>query len=412
MILQYINTLENNDDINNRDPYKDIPNIRRLVTRIDDIESNRSNRISLEVLKSIKDKCEDTLVQTADNINYYTGNMIASQVVENDKLSNMMTSMFTDTKVKVYIYFSSTIDAYTMPGINTLATPFLQKIRLLFSSLPIKAICFISSIYATFFLTLSNLFYSFLSILEQCINGIKSNSNNNTIDQLSYNPNTKKFTISQKEVTIYLSSNLIKYINNDNELKAILLHEIGHNVKLTYSIVENILESTWLATLLSSAYFYILNDQQKDLLYSTNSSDNIDIQYNNYHEKAVTLLITSIFVLIFFMYISAYLSRKQEIYSDEFAIKCGYGKYLYSAIRKLHTLFDEYNILENMNRKKGFIKSNYFTYEKTLKYISTMLRYLERYPSREDRESMIKNKTKYYDTSSNNIDRSGNIDNY
>ena len=75
------------------------------------------------------------------------------------------------------------------------------------------------------------------------------------------------------------------------------------------------------------------------------------------------------------MFIAAYLSRKQEIYSDEFAIKCGYGKYLYSAINKLHILSDELS----QSNKKIEAKEKYSKYEKMLESVSSILRYLHRY---------------------------------
>lgn len=386
------------DTTQEQEPYFNMPHVKKLMTQpIDSMRSSNRNQISLDVLKSIKDKCESSLAQLTDNINVLMGGFITtSQIIESKEISKMMTDIFEDTNVKVYIYISSFPNAFTMPGTNVVSSPFLIRLQTLLSSPIIRIATYLSSLTGTYLLTLGNFFQLFLNLLEQVLTGIKGKFTHGATDYVSINPTNKKIKISTKDVSIYVSSNLIKLLNNDKELTAVLLHEVGHNVKLTYTIMENIVSMPWIAAALPGLYYEIQNAK---------INDNSLFYDSSYAIKSKSWLMVSIILFIFGLFISAYISRRNETYSDEFAIKCGYGKYMYSAIRKMHTISNEIFKKEEAKKSEGFMS-------KVLNSLSSILTRMEAYPEQDRREEMLKQKTDRYDTSKKNIDRTADIEKY
>ena len=117
----------------------------------------------------------------------------------------------------------------------------------------------------------------------------------------------------------------------------------------------------------------------------------------------------ALFIMVLFTFITQYLKRRQEIYADEFAIKCGYGKDLENAIEKLkgHSLsfFGKYAI--KMNLLDKFL--NFFN-----KIFATIINFfgmfkLSTYDDINTRIRKIKEKIAEYDASEKNIDRSNVI---
>lgn len=59
--------------------------------------------------------------------------------------------------------------------------------------------------------------------------------------ELIYNPSLKKFSLTKvDEVTVFISSGYVELLN-DEEVEAILLHEIGHNTMVLRSLCTRIL---------------------------------------------------------------------------------------------------------------------------------------------------------------------------
>ena len=396
-ILDFFNNI--NDEIN-EDPYKNMPHMKKLMTqKIDDIKSTNRNKISLQVLDSIKEKCESSVTQVTDTLNLIIGGfMTTSQIVESDVFSKMMTDLFEDTDIKVYIYISSSPNAFTLPGTKIVSTPFLMRIQQILSSVTVRLATYLSSFFGSFILTAGNFFQLFLNLLEEVLVAGRGKFLYGSSDYVEFNPKTKKIKISIKSASIYVSSNLIKLLNNDKELTAVLLHEIGHNVKLTYTIMENILSMGWVSSLLPGFYYELK-------AYKSTSYEELDSNVS----KAKLWIFGSAVIFIFAAFMSAYVSRRNETYSDEFAIKCGYGRYLTSAIKKMHTLSNEFT---NIINKKETAKANETFISKISSSLSGIMKYLESYPSQEEREDMLERKSNLYDTSKNNTNRTENIKNY
>jgi len=238
----------------------------------------------------------------------------------------------------------------------------------------------------------------FLNLLEQVLTAGKGKLSYGSSDYVAFNPETNKIKIGIKSASIYVSSNLIKLLNNDKELTAVLLHEVGHNVKLTYTIMENILSMGWVSSLLPGFYYELK-------AYKSTSYEELDSNVST----AKMWIFSSVIIFIFSIFMSAYISRRNETYSDEFAIKCGYGKYLTSAIRKMHTLANEF---ANAIHKKETAKANETFISKIASSISGIMKYLEAYPSQQEREEMLERKSNSYDTSKSNLNRTENIETY
>lgn len=106
-----------------------------------------------------------------------------------------------------------------------------------------------------------------------------------------------------------------------------------------------------------------------------------------------------------------YFERRNEIYSDEFAIKCGYGDTLLSAIRKLHEHNYSLNPFKTSKLKMNII-------DKILRILNAIFLQLinilgifklSSYPDYKTRERLIQKKIDAYDTSKNNINRTYHI---
>ena len=109
----------------------------------------------------------------------------------------------------------------------------------------------------------------------------------------------------------------------------------------------------------------------------------------------------SVLLSMFIYYIGCYYARRQELYSDEFAIKMGYGNALKSALDKCLN----YRAKSNINI--GIVT-------KIMYYVLYVFKSIgfSNYPNNDERLNAIVRKTNSYDTSKNNINRTNNIDYY
>lgn len=130
-------------------------------------------------------------------------------------------------------------------------------------------------------------------------------------------------------------------------------------------------------------------------------------QLSSKYKSAFIVLI----IIIVLSFTVGYFERRNEIYSDEFAIKCGYGDALLNAIRKLH----EHNYSLNPF-KISKLKMNII--DKILRFLNAIFLQLinvlgifklSSYPDYKTRERLIQKKIDAYDTSKNNINRTYHI---
>ena len=268
----------------------------------------------------------------------FSGVPTASPINENIKLSNRLTTMFEDTIVYAYVITSKEPYVMTFPGQPTASAPLQLRFR------------------NSMFGIANKLLYIF-GTLESLLTAVNLKTVNMDIDKLVYNPNTKKFRINIQSITVYITSAMIDILSNDDEIVAILLSEIGENIYLGKHIVAGMFKGA--AATLFLPVIGIITAQQKmigaassinkkvngwiddGMIKNALDSFSLDSPYHDYLVKFNNLLYVFAFVLVSMYFISTYLSRKAQRYSDQFAIKCGYGDAFNSAIQKLHGfLFD------------------------------------------------------------------------
>ena len=223
-----------------------------------------------------------------------------------------------------------------------------------------------------------------------------------------------------------VSSGLIEYMDNDDQIIAALLHEVGHNTLILENIIDILVNSTikiaggitildlilWSITIISK---HNISTETMDLLKqgSVNTYNSLLKQHET--QYSLKLLASLVLLLCFITFISMYFKRRQEIYADEFAIKCGYGKPLYDAVVNIN----KHGLLRK--NKGKFMKINGFNIFDYVLYIlngifGNLINVLSMfklgaYPDAKTRERYIKEKTEQYDISDKNIDRTKHIDN-
>lgn len=323
-----------------------------------------------------------------------------------------MTELFTNTEVKVYTYHSKIINAYTIAGDPYLAHPILLKLY---------------SILGRFFP--ASFTYIALDVFDKIVKlkTVTEQYQYNKDYKIIYDPKTKKIDTRVPLITINVSSSLIEYIDNEEEIKAILLHEVGHNTQVMTNVLDELFSKS-VIRIVKGVTLYTLIFWCIGTIYGSNSfteyvnklKDGMVNMHNNLlntKENSYNLQILASVILIAFVATVAitYLRRRQEIYSDEFAIKCGYGKELERAIKKLNDFQLNRGNKERLLKIKGYNVFDYFLYfanSLMIKLFNILSKFkLGFYPDAETRERYIKEKTKIYDTSNKNIDRTDNIDN-
>ena len=359
-------------------------------------------------IKTISDYLNNFIGLGVDNSDTF------SLIHKDNNLTDNMTSLFENCKVSVYIYESKIPDAYTIPTDAPIFTnPIIWKIMHIINIITLNMAVNIYLLLIT------------LGVLNKEIaTSIKSK-------KIKYNPTTKKISLPINYATIYISSALIDLLNNnEDEIKATLLHEVGHNLQmidwLTARFVEStvgIFEKISIISLLVSSINYILGIEEvnKELLIPKMTGitklpedhHTFDQRLNNtidsFYKLGSTLLIFCAVGII-----TSYFHRKMEIEADEFAIKAGYGKELYSAIRKLNDYALARDFGKSLGKIKGYNPVDFFIYliglaGRWVIQVAAIFKVFN-YPDPWTRERYIKEKTEAYDISDKHIDRTENID--
>ena len=309
-----------------------------------------------------------TIIDKFNSCAHYLTNSITSKInimspikIEN-QLSDIMSSLFENTKVNVYLLSSNEINTCTIPG---QFTHFAQDSF-------IYNIGIIGPIIANF----GNLILSFYNNIDKV----------NESKYLEYNPTTNKFKCNIPYISAFITTTAVDKLTQ-NEIIAILLHEVGHNTLIGLNLMEELCKLPLKLGIGVSALVLILNKV----------NDNRDNYDNDYLKLFAPLLLLSMFIY----YIGCYYARRQELYSDEFAIKMGYGNALKSALDKCLN----YRAKSNINI--GIVT-------KIMYYVLYVFKSIgfSNYPNNDERLNAIVRKTNSYDTSKNNINRTNNIDYY
>ena len=294
------------------------------------------------------------------------------------RVEKKMTSLFTDTKVHVFVYASKFINAFTIPGVNKAASPFFIFMRQFEKIFPPLR------------------FLNVFGYAEMWGSAISLGNKRNDI--CIWNPETKKITMSLKEVTVYASSSLIAMCTDD-EVTAVLLHEVGHNTMIMQAILKDIIAGSGAV---SVVYYFIIK-----LWESIKKGE-----YNDFlSELAKVGIFNGVLILAFFV-LYYYMARRHEVKADEFAIKCGYGEHLLSFEKKVNQM----DLYDNPFTSKRFPGFN--VVDRILNAILRLYNWignlmaavgLEAHPAVWTRVRQIEEKTKMYDISDKNIDRSDSI---
>lgn len=339
-----------------------------------------NNSFKYEVISR---KLNNTSTTISDYINSFVfqGHPdMASRIYYSKVLSDHMTNLFTGTKINIYIYDSKIPNAFTFPGAPEMK-PVIHKIL---------NFCSFFSVFGTL---VSRWIIIGIDIISFKNYLLHTKGNN---ELLIYHPESDKFETSLEEVTAYISSSIIELFE-DREITAILLHEIGHNTKILLTILTDAANLTVSGLTIGG----IVNAfrMKKETAYEEN---------NISHSLLYIILLA--FTITF---IVKYLRRRNEIHADEFAIKCGYGKESASAHEKIREYILKNSFFGNFKN----LSFNFFD-----KILHSLLKlgailvnainvfHIGDYPSWGQRISTIKKKTEQYDASSNNIDRTKNID--
>ena len=335
---------------------------------------------TIETQRSI-DNYTSTITDVLNDVMGSDSSGFSSITLDND-LSNIMTKFFTNTRINVYVYQSKLCRVLTYPGNNEYSKPEYMRA----SVLPIND----KDNYV------KNHIEKFRKT-ERITTFWSTFIRDGGFSKLTFNPSTKKFSINLDQVTIYITSAYINLLIDENEIIAVLLHEVGCNLMLGRDILIQVISK--IVNVLSIIGFV--------------GKSMYDITNGTFESSVLTSFVLMLSVMIFTKFASIYFLRKSEMYMDEFVIKCGYGSYLESAIKKYHQYVFDYNSQDKQKVVESFnfvdkITQGWDRLGAKIMNVLAMLK-LSRYQERTEREEMIRNKTDIYDTSDSNIERSGHI---
>lgn len=234
------------------------------------------------------------------------------------------------------------------------------------------------------------IFY-YLTIGEQFNTAGKEYRNPKSTDQ-GYNLNTEdikvvhndngQVTMSIKNINLYISDSFLEILTKDEAI-AILLHEIGHNTQLMLHTTDIIIDF-WKPIIIGyigyTGIFKVIKNEDTHIP---------TIALNDAFLKMIFL-----FILISIVF--TYLSRRQEIGADTFAVKCGYGEELESTLKKMH------NHSMDFYSKSADKISGFNIIDRIIRLITALLRNLynilakfkmSKYLDREAREKYVHDKT-------------------
>ena len=334
----------------------------------------------------------------------------------NDLLSNKLTSLFTNTKINVYIYISKKPNIIGFPGD---ISPEVLKMKQSFKG-TVNDNGEVSG-------SISNI----QSVCFDTINNIVKNQNKDG-GEAKLEVIDGKFSTNIEAATFFISSNFINCFDNDDELIAIILDEFANNTRRFYnSIISKFLVNgtiggifgiyTWLLyTMVNDG---ISRDQAFRKLTNINPFTNRS-EYDRLHDEwwngnpeskwtyINILKVFCIFIISVYL-IALYMRKKTQLLNDEFVIKCGYGEALQRALEKYNIYIFGNTSNSNMDAFKGFN-----TLDKICHFLNKMFAYLGNAinwtgitgtQSIGHRLDTIKHKTDIYDTSDTNIDRTNPI---
>ena len=256
-----------------------------------------------------------------EDLENYRSKMSAYEL-KSPYFSKKLTNIFSNTEVTVIKFISNQPITYNFPGDpnpslskdSIMKLPnFIATIGWLFGYVP----------YIAFFI-LTFIRYS------PSLTGIAQNYRMYNTKDISIDPNTNKINCELDKTTVFVSSFLIDKFTED-EVTAIILHDIGENTQA----------ATWAFTSLSKIPMMAIMAQLiKEITpLSTMTGDTQTPILDKIKNYGMIL-----FILYYFVwFIIRYLSRKVDYNADEFAIKCGYGEALKTAITKLNS----YNAMQN-----------------------------------------------------------------
>ena len=240
-----------------------------------------------------------------------------------------MTDLFEDTKVNVYVVFSPYLNAYTYAGApesSKLATSGTIDL------LPLPG-------------TIKNTIKGFYILGEQA-ETVTKNAGKNMM-QLSRGRNNK-LASNIKESTCIITDKFLEVLSKD-EVKAVLLHEIGHSGMVGRTLLSNMASFLSAAPLGGMIYLMLqkfmppfVSEYLGNALGNKESTDTAPIKALEENHPIINRTFITIVIVLLIVYMGIkWMQRKIEYKADSFAVKAGYGKPLKSALEKFENYIEK-----------------------------------------------------------------------
>ena len=259
----------------------------------------------------------------------------------------------------MYTLVSNEPNAFAVPFRKYTATSFIDYLYMIFPIGPVMA--------------------TFLMSLESFIrSGFYMISNATINSEYKFNPHSKVADIGIPYIKCFITTKLLSMITDD-EIDAVLMHEIGHNAP--------VLQLCILSALKTSAY----GGMFATLIPA--------IDHNNINNSlAGGMFIFFTFLVILLAVIEHYYDKRFEIYADTFAVNMGYGSQLASALRKMNK-YGKAAVIQ-------YIKDKHMTEKEEKEYRERLenMRQQDVHMRPEERNKFLKDKTKEYQNIKQNND--------
>ena len=376
-----------------------------LLNEFNDNTEPSKNEVIEEVKKNIEftnDKYTSLLYDYSET---KFGIPVNGIINYNDKISALVTNLFKNTKVYIYIFTSKKALIIGIPGVNKNVTPEILRqeaareaeVRQMNMALAAQGLAGAMSgrSHVTYIPHVNSVSSS---IFETTANAIKNANKEGGETKLIYDPITKKLDINIDEITVYISTNYLRCIQNDDELIASILFEISKNTILYRNILEN--KFTGIGCVVS---LLTIVPMISGLTYITSS---------NPFYTYISGLISASILIVFCLSISIYLAKRRNIEYDEFVVKCGYGDALQRAIKNYYNFVLGNSITNSeANQSMNILDKISHFFIKLGTYIGNAFNWLgiTSNQSIDRRLNTIKEKTNIYDISDKNVNRSNKI---
>ena len=325
-----------------------------------------------------------------DYADHKFGIPVNSPIEHNAILSHALTNLFKSTNVTVYVFLSKTPRIISIPGASKTISPELIRIE------AARDAAFRYNNLKTGNIT--------ASMYEATANAIQNANKEGGEAKLLYDPTTNKLDTNISDVTVYISNTYINCMQQEDEVIASILYEIGKNTLafkkyIQYGVLSiGAFALVYILTFLSYGYFGYKASQNEDLTLSS----------------ALVPYFSILSLIAIVGVISIYLSKRRHLEYDEFVIKCGYGEALNRAI-------DNYNkyIFADQESAQTQARSSFNFLDRICHWAAKIGKRIYNFfssfgitshQSIEDRRQTIADKTQRYDTSSSNLDRTAPID--